>query len=587
MVDDRIEDASRPARAAGSPIIFFDGVCNLCNAAVQWVVAHDRRNAFSFASLQSRAAESVLHDAQAHQMLPDSIVLVDARGVHTKSDAAIRIARRIGFPWSLAAAFVLVPRPLRDGLYALVARNRYRWFGRRESCMVPTPEQRSRWLDADELPASSATGTRAPEAAPSTADAPGLAWTLALRFALAYFVIYLFPFPLRTLVLTGWLAAPYLAFMHRLVPWLGQLFFGVTVEHAYNGSGDRTYNYVEHFTYVLLALLVTIAWTVWRRRRPVSSRVLHGVTTYVRYGLAAIMLSYGWSKVFPVQFPEPGPDRLLSTYGDSSPMGLLWTFMGASKAYVVFAGLGEVVSGLLLLWRRTALLGAVVCAGVMMNVVALNFCYDVPVKLYSSHLLLMSFFLIAPHAARLLSVLYINLPTVPIAMQSERLRPAWLHLSAIGVRWLLVISITIVPALQSYRRLVTQGSLAPKKPWHGVYRVESFTRDGITDGALPDAARWVRLGIASYGAGTIQRADGTLLRQRMVVDEAKHTLTITRRSEPDTLVLSFQQPAPNEILLEGPFEGGTIAARLLRHDADKPLLTSRGFRWINEFPFNR
>jgi hypothetical protein len=73
----------------------------------------------------------------------------------------------------------------------------------------------------------------------------------------------------------------------------------------------------------------------------------------------------------------------------------------------------------------------------------------------------------------------------------------------------------------------------------------------------------------------------------MVVDEIKNTLTITPRSQPDTLVLSFQQPEPNVILLEGTFEGGTIAARLSRSDADKPLLTSRGFHWINEFPFNR
>jgi predicted DCC family thiol-disulfide oxidoreductase YuxK len=327
MASDRIEEPSRPARAVGSPIILFDGVCNLCNAAVQWVVARDRRKVFSFASLQSRATANVLRDAGVHGSLPDSVVLVDAAGVHTKSDAAIRIARRLGFPWVLASAFVLVPRPLRDGLYALVARNRYHWFGRRESCMVPTPDLRARWLDADEpvVPASPAAGTPARDVAPAVANAPGLAWTLVLRFILAYFVIYLFPFPLGALPLTRWLAAPYLGFMRVLVPWIGQSFFGVTVTQMYNGSGDRTYDYVEHFANVLLALLVTVAWTAWRRGRPVSARVFAGVTTYVRYGLAAILLGYGWSKVFPLQFPEPGPDRLLSTYGDSSPMGLLWT----------------------------------------------------------------------------------------------------------------------------------------------------------------------------------------------------------------------------------------------------------------------
>ena len=130
----------------------------------------------------------------------------------------------------------------------------------------------------------------------------------------------------------------------------------------------------------------------------------------VRFVLGATMLSYGWAKVFPNQMPAPGPDRLLNPIGETSPMGLLWTFMGASSAYQIFAGVGEVVGGTLLFWRRTALLGALVLVVVLANVVALNFCYDVPVKLYSSHLLAMALFIVAPHVPRLLDVLVLNRP---------------------------------------------------------------------------------------------------------------------------------------------------------------------------------
>jgi len=140
-----------PAR----PTILFDGVCNLCNASVAWVIRRDPSARFAFAPLQSRVAAGILAAAgvpATSDSRPDSIVLVDASGVYTRSDAAIRIARALGFPWSLAAAFIVVPRPLRDAGYALVARNRYRWFGVRVggACMAPTPELRSRFLDADE-----------------------------------------------------------------------------------------------------------------------------------------------------------------------------------------------------------------------------------------------------------------------------------------------------------------------------------------------------------------------------------------------------------------------------------------------------
>ena len=131
--------------------MLFDGVCNLCNATVQWIIRHDRRGRFRFASLQSRAAADAIASAREKPAaMPDSVILVDRGRVLTRSDAVISIGVELGFPWSLAAIARVVPRRLRDALYAWIAANRYRWFGRRESCIVPTAELRSRFLDADE-----------------------------------------------------------------------------------------------------------------------------------------------------------------------------------------------------------------------------------------------------------------------------------------------------------------------------------------------------------------------------------------------------------------------------------------------------
>jgi predicted DCC family thiol-disulfide oxidoreductase YuxK len=155
------------------PLIFFDGVCNLCNAAVQWVIERDRRGVFRFGVLQSEAGRAALGAATTPTDLPDSIVLIDGARVHIRSDAALRIARELGFPWSLAVIALAVPRPLRDAVYSWVARNRYRWFGRRESCMVPTPELAARFVDAGEFAApASDTETAADDPAPASAATP-------------------------------------------------------------------------------------------------------------------------------------------------------------------------------------------------------------------------------------------------------------------------------------------------------------------------------------------------------------------------------------------------------------------------------
>lgn len=136
-------------------LVLFDGLCNLCSASVQWIIARDPKALHRFASLQSDPARRALQQAGASATLPDSIILIDAQGIHTKSTAALRIARRLGFPWSLAALALVLPRFLRDPLYDIIAARRYRWFGKRDACTIPTPELRKRFIDADESPATS------------------------------------------------------------------------------------------------------------------------------------------------------------------------------------------------------------------------------------------------------------------------------------------------------------------------------------------------------------------------------------------------------------------------------------------------
>jgi predicted DCC family thiol-disulfide oxidoreductase YuxK len=124
----------------------FDGVCNLCNGFVQFVIERDPPGRFQFAALQSEAARRILAVHGAPSPLADSVVLIEEGRVYTGSTAALRIARGLRFPWPLVGVLLAIPRPLRDGIYAGAARRRYRWFGRREHCMVPTAATRSRFI---------------------------------------------------------------------------------------------------------------------------------------------------------------------------------------------------------------------------------------------------------------------------------------------------------------------------------------------------------------------------------------------------------------------------------------------------------
>ncbi|MDG5777500.1 thiol-disulfide oxidoreductase DCC family protein [Haloarculaceae archaeon H-GB2-1] len=135
------------------PVLLFDGVCNLCNASVQYVIEHDDEGIFHFAPLQSAAGAELLQQCGLSADHMDSIVLVDGDDCYTKSDAALRVARRLGLPQSGLAPALFVPKWLRDRAYDLVAEHRYLVFGRRESCMVPSADVRERFLAMDDVEA--------------------------------------------------------------------------------------------------------------------------------------------------------------------------------------------------------------------------------------------------------------------------------------------------------------------------------------------------------------------------------------------------------------------------------------------------
>jgi hypothetical protein len=409
-------------------------------------------------------------------------------------------------------------------------------------------------------------------------------WSIArrvlFRFVFAYLVLYQLPFPIPL----PW----YGDLWNAVVPWVGRRLFRVDITVRPNGSGDTTYNYVQVCCFLVLAAAVTLLWSVLDRKRPGHPRLHDGLRIYVRFALASAMIMYGAVKVIPAQFPAPSLDRLLQPFGDASPMGLLWTFMGASVGYNLFAGLGELAGGLLLTTRRTTLLGALVCLGVLSNVVVLNFCYDVPVKLFSLHLLAMAAFLVAPDLGRLVSLFLLNRGTEPADCRPLFQR-RWLQRGVLALRTVLVVGLTAYSLYVAYQARRAYADLAAGSPLHGIWNVEEFVVDGAVRAPLvTDATRWRRVVFDYPGVIAVQLMSDSRSRYVLALHTDTKTLELTKRDDPAwKAAISYKQPEPELLVLDGTFDGHTIRARLCRADDTSFLLVTRGFHWINEYPFNR
>jgi hypothetical protein len=268
-------------------------------------------------------------------------------------------------------------------------------------------------------------------------------------------------------------------------------------------------------------------------------------------------------------------------------MGLLWTFMGASAPYTIFGGLSELVPGLLLLFRRTAALGALLAIPVLANVVVLNLCYDVPVKLFSLHLLAMSVFLAAPELRRLVDLLVLHRPVAPAAYRPFFRRRRW-RMAAVLLEGTLAIGFTAFILHMGYADLKEYND-SMRSPFYGVWTVEDLKIDGhVRDAQAAEDLQWRRLVFDYPTVLSIQSSSDSRQRYWLQMDDVHKTLALTRRGAPHwKATLAYGLPAADRLTLDGTFDGHRLQASLHRTDRSKFLLMSRGFHWVSEYPFNR
>jgi hypothetical protein len=415
-------------------------------------------------------------------------------------------------------------------------------------------------------------------------------WRLATRVAFRFFCLYFLltglPFPLDALPVIGEkVDASCGKFWDAVVTAVGAHVLHTTVSLVPTGSGDRLYNYIHMAVIIVAAAIGALVWSIVDRRRRAYPRGYLWLNLYVRFWLANVMLSYGLVKVIKVQFSDPSPTRLIEPVGDMSPMGLLWTFMGFSTAYTFFAGLGETVGGLLLMWRRTALLGALVVIGVMANVAIMNFAYDVPVKLFSTQLMLTGMFVAAPELRRLTDFFFFNRRVEPA------LRPPFFARASVDRAAATALTILVAAYVVWSLDIVkdSQKERIPPPPpaaIAGVWDVDTFEANGaLVPPLATDATRWRRVLISSSKYIVIQMMPlGRPLVPMTTYDEAHQQIHWLTKTAPAAIV-RYRVPAPALLIMEGDI-GGRHLRVTMRRAAPFPL-TSRGYHWIQERPFNR
>jgi hypothetical protein len=402
---------------------------------------------------------------------------------------------------------------------------------------------------------------------------------VTFRFGFLYLVLYFFPAPLDALPGTGALSDAWRRLSSHAARWLGLHLFRLRDVPLDGSTGDAAWCWIFLALIALVSLAGAIVWSLADERAHYE-RLARGLRFYLRLVVAVGMLPYGTAKLLHLQFPT-WPLRLFRPIGEQSPMGLLWTFMSYSHPYNVFAGGIEVLGALLLLWRRTTALGALILVGAMSNVVMLNFAYDVPVKIGALHLLLASVVLLAPSLPALSAVL-LGRPralspsprwwrwAVPLA--SLALVGGALHLQYVDWRARRDLDVATPPSLR------------------GVWNVTVETRDGaVVPPLVDDRTRWQRLGFFTGRLVVTGMDEKPMLFFATHVDDTAGTVTLVRDGDGDgdgTSATFHFARSGDDLVLDGRLGKEALRLSLRQVDTAKMRLYSRGFHWVNEDVYN-
>ena len=405
-----------------------------------------------------------------------------------------------------------------------------------------------------------------------------LATRIAFRFCFLYVVLYVGCTQMLSALLhtSSWGAPNFGARppVSTAVMWVIRHAFRDTRTLAMvGGSGDKMYDWVLALCLLVSAAFLAAVWSLIDRRRRHYTRLHRAFRVFLRFALGATLVSYGAAKAVPLQMPYPSLIRLLEPYGNFSPMGVLWASIGASRPYEIFTGGVELLSGILLFIPRTQVLGAALALAATVQIFTLNMTYDVPVKLFSFHLVVMSLVLLAPDARRVCRAVFDH-------------RVKWPAVAAQVVFGAYLVAVALYGSARQWTGPFGGG--APRPPLYGIWTIDTMTINGVERAPLvTDVERWRRVVIQNATSVTFWRMDDTPLTYQAKIDLGTKTIALSPAASSKGGAFTVQQPAAERLILDGDLDGKQLHIETTYVDRSRFLLVNRGFHWIQELPFNR
>ncbi|HLO46390.1 MAG TPA: hypothetical protein VK175_18755 [Leadbetterella sp.] len=365
-------------------------------------------------------------------------------------------------------------------------------------------------------------------------------------------------------------------FLHWIVPLFSKTFGVVPYDIVVfeNGSGDTTYNWVLVLLILVLAVFGSSIWAIVFSKNTNYDRLNYWLIAALRFYVGFTLIEYGMIKVWKLQFPYPSPYRLMQTYGDSSPMALAWTFLGFSKGYNLFMGIVEILASLLF-WRRTVTVGAIITLMTTANVMAINFFYDVPVKIISSTLFLMTLYILVFNIKDLLQFFFTDKPTTLSIQKAFRFSKKYLNISILVLKYAIVAFSLLGLPYFSYTTYI-QDFKTPKHTLFGYYERMASIPNPSND--------WVKLNFVYNDLIKTYKSSGITATYSVELDSVKKHIKLINVAIPDSS-LKFNYKIQGDTLSLSQSNQKTPLI-FLRKSTNNTRLMTRGFHWINETPYN-
>ncbi len=345
----------------------------------------------------------------------------------------------------------------------------------------------------------------------------------------------------------------------------------------------------KSYFFLVISISLAFAISLIDRKRINYSQLKRWLIILVRYYLAFQMIGYGIAKLFYLQFPFPNVLRFDQELGDFSPMGLLWTFMGYSKGYTMFTGALEFIGGMLLFSRKTLTLGALTTFGVMINVMMLNYCYDVPVKLLSTHMVIIALYLISIDLKRIIQFFISNESVTP--RPNIDLVPDKFIKAKNIIKWIALIGYLGFSFYRADQRSKEFGPKSTKPLFYGKYVVEDVERKAIIFPELApepsELEEWKTFIQGWKGYATIKTKTSKEINYNFESDTTKNIVKFKQNNASNYHELKYDILANDRVELYGIYKSDSIRILMRKEDLSKRTLVGRKFNWINEYPFNR